>query len=534
MPNCPACGQDNPSGFKHCGHCGALLTPAATPLPVHELRKTVTVVFTDLKDSTVLGERLDSEALHAVKACYFQAMAAEIHRHGGKIEKYIGDALMAVFGMPQAREDDALRAVRAALGMRVALQRVNGELAQRFGVELAMRTGVNTGEVVTSDDAAADQKLVTGDAVNLSARLEAAAPADQIYIGETTYRLVRDAVEVESVAPLALKGKSQSVAAFRLLRASGAEGNARRIDTVVVGRDDELASMTWAFRQVAAGGGVHLLTLIGDAGVGKTRVVHEALARCGDAARVLRGRCLSYGEGVTFWPLRAMIDTAAGIVDADTPERARHKLLQQVGDVAVADRLASATGLLQAQFAVHDIYWAARRFFESQAAGQPVIAVIDDIHWAEPAFLKLIEHLLDSATGTPLLLLATARPELLERHARWSGLPRSTTLVLRPLADADAARVVGHLLGAAELSGEVLQRILRVAQGNPLYVEQILSMLIDGGALRLLEGRWQPVPGRGDITTPPTIQALIEARLDTLDRAERAAVEAAAVIGLEF
>jgi class 3 adenylate cyclase len=237
---CPGCGEENPPKFRLCGYCGAALAaaaPAPAPLPVREMRKTVTIVFSDLKDSTALGERIDTEALHEVKERYFSTMAAEIVRHGGKVEKYIGDAIMAVFGLPKAHEDDALRAVRAAHGMRVALDKLNEGLRQRYGVALANRTGINTGEVVANDDPTADQKLATGDAVNVAARLEQAAPVDQIYLGETTWRLVRDAGEVEAVEPLTLKGKAEKVPAYRLVAAAGLDGNVRRIDTPLVGRD---------------------------------------------------------------------------------------------------------------------------------------------------------------------------------------------------------------------------------------------------------------------------------------------------------
>ena len=250
MVKCPGCGEENPPKFRLCGYCGTPLTPAPAPLPVREMRKTVTVIFCDLKDSTALGERLDSEALHEVKERYFGAMSAEILRHGGKIEKFIGDAIMAVFGLPKAREDDALRAIRAATGMRTALAKVNVDLGRRYGVTLANRTGVNTGEVVANDDPTADQKLATGDAVNVAARLEQAAPVNEIYIGESTLRLARDAVQVEAVEPLQLKGKSEPVAAYRLVSALGLDGHVRRQDTPIVGRDAELATLSEAYRQL--------------------------------------------------------------------------------------------------------------------------------------------------------------------------------------------------------------------------------------------------------------------------------------------
>src|SRR5262245_14690458 len=288
---CPKCHEENPPKFRLCGYCGEPLAAAAPALPVREVRRTVTLLFCDLKGSTALGEQLDPEALHEVKARYFDAMAAEITRHGGKIEKYIGDAIMAVFGLPRAHEDDALRAVRAAVGMQAALTRVNADLLARHGVMLANRTGVNTGEVVANDDPSADQKLATGDAVNVAARLEQAAPENQIYLGDVTYRLVRDAVAVEAVQPLELKGKAQLVPAYRLVSAQGLDGNVRRVDTPIVGRDAELATITRCYREVVEGSAVRMVTVIGDAGVGKSRLVHEVVSRIAAGARVLRGRC---------------------------------------------------------------------------------------------------------------------------------------------------------------------------------------------------------------------------------------------------
>jgi len=534
MVKCPGCGEENPPKFKLCGYCGTPLAAAAPALPAHEVRKTVTLIFCDLKGSTELGELLDSEALHEVKERYFKAMAAEITRHGGKIEKYIGDAIMAVFGLPRAHEDDALRAVRAAAGMQAALHQVNEDLRTRFGVTLANRTGVNTGEVVASDDPTADQKLATGDAVNVTARLEQAAPANEIYIGEVTYQLVRDAVEVEAVEPLTLKGKSQPVAAYRLLKVHGLDGNVRRSDTPIVGRDEELAALANVYREVSEGQAVRLVTVIGDAGVGKSRLVHEVVERIAAGARVLRGRCLAYGEGITFWPLRLMVSAAADIRDSDSPETAQERILNFVGESDVAARLASAAGLSPAQFPLHEVYWAARKFLEKLAADDPVVALIDDIHWAEPAFLDLLEHILDTSVGAPILLLTTARHDLLEERPQWGDRESSIRLVLKPLTDAASAQIVANLLGTAGLSDDVVAKIVGAAEGNPLYVEQMLSMLIDSGALRQEDGRWVRADAEAEIVVPPTIHALLEARLDKLGREERAAVEPASVIGLEF
>jgi len=533
MVKCPGCGEDNPPKFRLCGYCGAALAGAPAALPAHEVRKTVTIVFCDLKGSTVLGERLDAEALHEVKERYFNAMAEQITRHGGKIEKYIGDAIMAVFGLPRAHEDDALRAVRAAVGMQGALARVNAELLARHGVTLANRTGVNTGEVVANDDPGANQKLATGDAVNVAARLEQAAQEDQIYLGDATYRLVRDAVEVEAVEPLELKGKAQRVPAYRLVSARGLDGNVRRSDTPIVGRDAELAAMTRVYREVVDGPAVRLVTVIGDAGVGKSRLVHEVVTRITAGAAVLRGRCLPYGDGITFWPLRGMLG-AAGIADDDKPETAQAKLMAFLGDRAVVDRIAAAVGLSPASYPLHEVYWAARKVLEILAATAPVVALIDDIHWAESAFLDLLEHVLSTSTGASILLLATARHDLLEERPQWGEQAGASRVVLCPLSDDAAAQVVANLLGATGLPQDVLKRIVDTAEGNPLYVELLLSMLIDRGALAEVDGRWVRGQAAVDIDVPPTIHALLEARLDQLGRAERATVEPAAVIGLEF
>jgi class 3 adenylate cyclase/tetratricopeptide (TPR) repeat protein len=537
MVKCPGCGEENPPKFRLCGYCGtplAAAAPAAAVLPVREMRKTVTLLFSDLKDSTALGEQLDSEALHEVKERYFAAMAAEITRHGGKIEKFIGDAIMAVFGLPKAREDDALRAVRAAMGMRAALAKVNRDLTVRYGVALSNRTGVNTGEVVANDDPTADQKLATGDAVNVAARLEQAAPPNEIYLGETTFRLVRDAVDADAVEPLQLKGKAEKVPAFKLVAARGLDGFIRRQDMPMVGRRDELAALASAYRKVCVEQRPQLVTVIGEAGLGKSRLVREMMEHVAAGARLLYGRCLPYGDGITFWPLVGMVWGATGIVEDDPPELARSKMRAALGDDAVAERLASAIGLSPAAFPLHEIYWAARKFVETFAADAPLVALVDDIHWAEPALLDLLEHILDHAADAPILLLATARPDLLDDKPDWGERTSSTRLVLPPLTDAETARVLHNLLGSHDVPEEVVQRIVTAAGGNPLYVDQLLSMLIDNQALRLEGGRWVPAESHAEIKVPPTIQALLEARLDNLARADRATVDPASVIGLEF
>ena len=557
--NCPSCGEENPARFRLCGFCGTPLAdgatvakggdggpPAATfralpaQLPPHEVRKTVTIVFSDLKGSTALGERLDPEALHEVKDRYFNAMAAEITRHGGKIEKYIGDAIMAVFGLPRAYQDDALRAVRAAHGMQAALNRLNEELGLAYGVNLAARTGVNTGEVVANVDPNADQKLATGDAVNVAARLEQAAPAMEVLVGQTTYELVRPFVEVEQVEPLELKGKSERVPAYRLV----ALGNARAtavtgLEAPLVGRDAEVARLQATLDDALHVRRCRLVTVIGEAGVGKSRLVHEFVAWASERAQVLRGRCLPYGDGITFWPLVEVVREAAGILQDDPPDAALAKIRMLLAGTdnldPITDRMASAIGLSAARFPVAEIFWAARKLLETLAERRPLVVVVDDIHSSEATFLDFLDHLLEASTTAPILVVCSSRTSLLDAHPDWGDRSGASRLVLAPLSDADSEQIIDRLLGEAGLDVDVRRRIVAAAEGNPLFVEQMASMLVDKGLVQ----RDGAAPGDGRASSaalaiPPTIQALLTERLDDLTREERSVIEPAAVIGPVF
>ncbi|HET7520452.1 MAG TPA: adenylate/guanylate cyclase domain-containing protein [Candidatus Limnocylindria bacterium] len=528
---CPNCGEQNPAKFRLCGYCG---TPLAPALPPQEERKTVTVFFSDLKGSTNLGEALDPESLREVMTTYFDSMTRVLRRHGATIEKFIGDAIMAVFGLPKLHEDDALRAVRAAKETQAAIADLNEDLQRRYGVQLTVRTGVNTGEVVAGDPTTG-QRLVTGDTVNVAARLEQAAPPGEVLIGELTYRLVRGAVDVEEVEPLELKGKSERVPAYRLMAVSDAtEGFERRQDAPMVGREHEMATLAGTFQRAVAERGCRAATVIADAGVGKSRLVREFTASLAERANVVHGRCLPYGEGITFWPLVEAARAAAVIEQDDAPDEARAKLAALTGDERVTERLAAAIGLGSEQFPVAETFWAARRFLEILARERPVCVVIDDIHWAEQTFLELIGHLVETVEDASVLLLCTSRPDLLEHHPEWATQPDAVRLVLQPLTDTDAGQVVAGLLGDAGIAGEVQERIVRAAEGNPLFVEQLLSMMIDNGALHFADNRWEPTGDLSDIDVPPTIQALLAARLDLLAREERAVIEPASVIGLSF
>jgi class 3 adenylate cyclase/tetratricopeptide (TPR) repeat protein len=535
VKRCPSCGDENADKARFCQNCA---TPLGGETLAADVRKVVTIVFADVTGSTALGERLDPEALRSVMGRYFDEMAAVIESHGGTVEKFIGDAVMAVFGIPRLHEDDAVRAVRAAVGMREALAALNTELEREHGEGLAARIGVNTGEVVAGDPSAG-QRLVTGDAVNVAARLEQAAEPGEILLGGSTFRLVKDAVEVEPVEALALKGKEERVPAFRLLDVSaGAAGHERHLDSPMVGRAKELSLLEHALERAVTDRTSHLFTLMGPAGVGKSRLVHEFLSGSAADATFLRGRCLSYGEGITLFPIAEVVHRAAAILDSDLPTVARSKLDAVLVGAPDAERVA---GLVAGLFgwaepgATEDAFWAVRKLLEHLARDRPVVVVFDDIHWGEPTFLDLIEHLADWTREAALLLLCIARPELLEVRPGWGGgKMNATSILLEPLPVDEASALVDNLLGRADIPQAARTRILEAAEGNPLFVEEMLAMLIDDGLLRLEDGAWRAVEDLADVTVPPTIHLLLAARLDRLDAEERGVIERGAVEGKVF
>src|SRR5215468_1970216 len=449
MLRCPNCGEENPERFRHCGYCGAQLSRPTGAEAAVEVRKTVTVVFCDLKDSTSLGEKLDSESLREVLEVYFSAMRQVLERHGGTVEKYIGDAIMAVFGLPRLHEDDALRAVRAAFEMGTVLQDLNVRLQATWGVSLQNRTGVNTGEVVVGDSAT-QQRLATGDTVNVAARLEQAAPAGEVLIGETTFRLVKDAVTVEPMEPLELKGKSKPVRSYRLTDVGHGEAITRRVDLPVVGRAEELKRLIDAFDRAFGSARCEVVIVLGQAGLGKSRLIEEFARQVGGRAQVLRGRCLPYGEGITFWPIAEALRQAAGILFEDHEEQARAKLWSLVGEGRedAALRIWSLIGSGSGGYTKDELLWSVRYVLETIARRQPLVVVFDDIHWAEPIFLDLIEHVVDTSDGVPLLIVCAARHELLEERTGFlADRHRARRIELRELSPTDTAQVLGNLIG---------------------------------------------------------------------------------------
>ena len=501
MTICAECGQENRAGARFCDSCGAPLAQAE----VRELRKVVTILFCDVTGSTALGERLDAESLRSLMERYFAVAREVLERHGGRVEKFIGDAVMAVFGIPVVHEDDALRAARASDELR-------SRLAEQLGTELHVRIGINTGEVVTSEGGT----LATGDAVNVAARLEQAARPGEILIGDATRQLAESALEVEPVAAIEAKGKSEPLVAFRLLAVRpDAPAFERRFDAPFVGREGELDQLNQAYLRSARDSSCQLFTVLGPAGIGKSRLVYEFVAAHPDAV-VLRGRCLAYGEGITYFPLLEMLEQIAA-------DEALAELF--VGDDesrSLLNSVSSAVGFAdQAIVSREDTFRSARLLFESLADKRPLVVIFDDIHWAEPTLLDLIDHVADWSRGAPILLVCMARPELLDARAGWGGGKlNATTILLEPLSEDESESLMDGLLADADLSSDLRERIAAAAEGNPLFVEQMLALIAQNGA--------------EDLTIPPTIQALLATRLEQLPSGERVAAERASVIGKEF
>jgi class 3 adenylate cyclase/tetratricopeptide (TPR) repeat protein len=530
---CPSCGEQNPVRMRFCTVCGASLATTVA----RESRRTVTIVFAMPKVHVLSGEAPGPDVMREVMQRYFEAMRSALERHGGTVEKFIGDAVMAVFGLPVRHEDDATRAVRAAADMQSALELLNPSFRADHNLELSNHIGVNSGEVIAGDASTA-QRLVTGDAVNTAARLEQAAGSGEIVLGDLTYRLARDQIEVDVMAPLMLKGKAEPVPAYRLVGVNAEGGAAKASGTPFVGRETEMENLSRGLTDAIATRRARLVAVVGDAGVGKSRLIREFATSAEGQARLIRGRCLPYGDGITFWPLAEAIREAAGITNEDSPRVATGRIdqLLQRAEVtereAIVERVAAAINLSPAQFPVAELMWGARRLLESLAATEPLVLLVDDLHWAEATFLEFLDHLLDTVEDASLLILGSSRHEISERHAEWTAAHLPMLITLEPLSDADAGKIVEELLGSLEAS--VRARIAAVAEGNPLYVEQIVSMLVETGAIERGADGWIAKQGSERLQIPPTVQALVAARLDALEAEERAVVDPASVIGLTF
>ncbi len=532
---CQKCGVEQPDSSRYCSNCGAQLTLASRV----SVRKLITIIFTDLAGFTGLAEGMDAERLRAVMNRYFAEMKGVIERHGGTVEKFIGDAIMAVFGIPHVHEEDAFRAVKAALEMRDTLTRLNQEFEREWGMTIRVRTGINTGEVATGLEGGS---LVLGDAVNVAARLEQAAPADEILLGPETHRLIEGAVEVEKLDPLTLKGKSEAVPAFRLVGLrTDASWRVSRFDVPMVARAREQAALETALARAVRSQACHLVLVLGDAGIGKSRLIAEFLGSIKAKARVVQGHCPSYGEGITFWPVVEVVKELAGVVGGDSYLQAGTKLvslLEQAdeGDVGVGvEQLGQLFGVSEVAAAADEILWAVRKLLASVARRTPLVVVLEDIHWAQPALLDFLQDITERERDVPLLVCCTARTEFLDRDADWGESRANVSRIqLQPLSERDSELLVENILSGDKLAHRALSRILAAAQGNPLYIQETMSMLMDAGWLRHDEGRWVPTASMEDVRVPPTLQSLLATRLDRLDSEERRVVEAAAVVGTSF
>ena len=542
MAVCPHCGKENPDGFRFCGSCGSAMAPAA----VTEERKVVTVLFADLVGFTGRSERMDVEDVRGTLAPYHALLREQLEHYGGTVEKFIGDAVMALFGAPVAHEDDPERAVRAALSIRAAIDRLNDDDPD---LDLHVRVGVTTGEalVVLGADAARGEGMASGDVVNTAARLQAAAPVDGILVGETTFRATDRAVSYRAVDPVAAKGKSRPVPAWEAVEVRARLGVdvIQRPTTPLVGRGAEVDLMIDALRRSRAEHAVQLVTLVGVPGIGKSRLVwelFEAVEADPEFVTWRQGRSLPYGEGVTFWALGEMVSAQAGILESDSAEEAGAKLTATVAELVddpaeaawVTEHVRALAGLETGGEGSDDrrseasAAW--RRFLEALAERHPLVLVFEDLHWADDALLDFVDHLVDWASGVPMLVVCTARPELLDRRQGWGGGKRNAlTIALSPLADADVARLIGTLLEQAVLPAETQATLLATAEGNPLYAEEYVRMLIDRGHLRHESGRWRLTAG--DLPVPESVHGLIAARLDDLPADQKQLLQDAAVLG---
>lgn len=536
MVVCPSCGGENPEGFQFCGFCTASLTGDPSSAAQEE-RKVVSVLFCDLVGFTAASEQQDPEDVRRRIRPYQEGVRQEIERYGGTVEKFVGDAVMAAFGAPVAHEDDAERAVRAALRLVAAI----GELNERDpGLNLQVRVGVNTGEAVVALGAHPErgEGMVTGDVVNTAARIQAVAPVNAVAVSEQTHRATSRVFDYEPLQPVSVKGKKEPLALWRPKAARARFGSdIGRHKTPLVGRELERPMLIGTFERAEQQRSVQLVTIVGEPGVGKSRLVAELFAYTDGKPGLFRwkqGRCLPYGEGITFWALGEIVKAEAGILESDSAEVSLAKLgavvpPEQRDRQWLLDRLAPLVGIESASPAERqELFTAWRRFIEMLVAARPSVLVFEDLHWADEALLDFLEHLLEWLHDLPLLVLCTARPELYERRPTWAtGLRNAQTINLTPLTDEQTAQLVSYLLTGMVLTPELERAVLLRVGGNPLYAEEFVRYLADHAAT----GGGSDLP---ETALPDTVQALIASRLDTLSLDRKSLLQDAAVLGKVF
>ncbi len=490
------------------------------------------MLFCDLAGFTAASEDADPEDVRARIRPYHQRLRQEIERYGGTVEKFVGDAVMAVFGAPVAHEDDAERAVRTGLRILEAIEELN---EADPGLQLQVRIGISTGEAVVALGARPEEGegIVTGDVVNTASRLQGAAPVNGIAVSERTFRETERVFDYEQLQPASVKGKAEPLLIWRPLRARARFGTevTRAHTTPLVGRELEKPLLIGTFQRSAQQRSCQLVTIVGEPGVGKSRLCAELFAYIEDRPELVswrQGRCLPYGEGISFWALGEVVKAECGIVESDSPAEARAKLERALHPDEpdrpwLLARLGPLVGVSAEPASQEESFAAWRRFLESLAAKGPAVLVFEDLHWADPALLSFLEHLADWSQAVPLLLLCTARPELYERHPTWAaGLRNATTINLAPLTEEETVRLISALSERAVLPAETQQALLERAGGNPLYAEEFVRLLADRG----------DVAGTEEV--PASVQALIAARLDTLSPERKSLLQDAAVVGKVF
>ena len=538
MITCARCGTENPDGFRFCGSCGS---PLAEEFPEpREERKVVTALFADLVGFTGKAERLDPEDVRGLLSPYYGRLRSELERFGGTVEKFIGDAVVALFGAPVAHEDDPERAVRAALAVRDAVAELNEATPD---LDLHVRVGVNTGEALVTLGArpSEGEGMAAGDVVNTASRLQSAAPVDGILVGEATYRATAAAIEYRGSDPVTAKGKAEPLPAWEAVQARARLGVdvVRSTGAPLVGRERELSVLTGALARAREERSPQLVTLVGEPGIGKSRLVTELLAAVEADAELIfwrQGRSLPYGEGVSFWALGEMVKSHAGILETDPDDEAGRKLQEAVGRLVadaedarwVVRHLGPLVGLGGEELRGDrqaEAFAAWRRFFEAMAEHDLTVLVFEDLHWADEGLLDFVDHLVEWATGVALLVVCTARPELLARRPGWGGgKPNSATASLSPLSSDDTARLLSHLLERSVLPTELQTALLARAGGNPLYAEEFARMAAD----RDLVERPEALP------LPESVQGIIAARLDGVAGEEKGLLQDASVLGTVF
>ena len=554
---CRTCGAEQPASAAFCSSCGAALREGvrrAEGGDEREERRIVSLLFADLAGSTALGERLDPEDVRELQGELYELVNGQVEHFGGVTEKFVGDAVLAVFGIPQAHEDDPERAVRAALAVREAFPGLATTVAERHGATVGLRIGVNTGEVVSSREAAARGELVvSGDAVNVAARLQQAAEPGQVVVGDRTRSATSRVVEYRDLGRLDARGKSVPVRAW--LASGIADRGGRRgiegLSAPIIGRDEELVVLAAIAARVVRERVPQLVTLFGAAGVGKSRLLAEFVERM-PAARLLKGRCLPYGDGITYWPLAQVAKEHAGILETDAAGVALEKLSASVGRIVaeaeaagVVEAIAWTIGFtLPSASTVDDVsssevrsrlYGAWRRYVAALGREAPTVLAIEDIHWASEPLLDLIDHLADTLADSSVLVVCPARPELLETRPGWgAGKQNAIALNLSPLSHADSQRLVAELLDVDRVLDEVRERILERADGNPFYLEEILRMLIEQGAIEYAREAWVATETLRDVPIPDSVHGVIAARIDLLDAAARDALRRCSAMGRTF